>query len=829
MTASHCYHCQLPIRGEPRFYAELDGVRQPMCCPGCQAVTEAIVAGGLSGYYRHRQQPGSTARRAQPLATLQVYDRAEVQKDFVQPDDQGGRKASLLIDGISCAACIWLLEKHLSALPGVQAVHVNLASHEAQVSWDNRQIRLSAIMTAIADIGYQAQPWHADRQEALLQAENRRFIRRLAVAGVGAMQVMMYAIALYSGAISNDMDSTYRQLIRLVSMLVATPVVFFAAAPFFKAAWRDSLNRHPSMDLPVSLAIGGAYSASVWATFSGRGEVYFDSVCMFTFFLLSGRYLELRARHSTTRAARTLSRLIPDSCLKKVADRWQPMPVSTLQANDEVRVLPGDSIPADGLITAGQSSVNEAMLTGEFMPVRRRPGQPVLGGSLNIDQPLNIRITHSGQHTRIAAILALLRQAQQEKPAMARMADRLATGFVSLLLVTAALVYGYWFQHAPEDAFWITLSVLVVTCPCALSLATPTALTQATGHLHQLGFLVTRPHVLEGLNQINHVIFDKTGTLTRGALTRMETRLIDGNQTDHTRPHEATAAALVQLAAALEAHSEHPIASAFRTPYPATAAACEVSNHVGQGIAGCIHRCRYRLGRPEFSWPDARLSPPDARQWLLLASEQRPLCWFRLSDSLKPNARETLSRLMASGKTITLLSGDRAAVVAATAASLGITRWQAQASPDDKLAFIRQCQQQGDRVLMVGDGINDIPVLGGADISLAMAGTSDLARRSADALLLFETLSPLTDAFQLARKTRRVIGQNLAWALAYNLTALPLASAGLVTPWMAALGMTFSSLVVVTNALRLGPKAARQTLADTKQPLHSPLFGGLEH
>ena len=813
MTDTCCYHCQLPIEGSPLFYAEVDSIRQPMCCPGCQAVTEAIVAGGLENYYHHRTDAGKHANTLsnQFMEELLIYDRADIQQDFVQPSSDKQLQATLLIDGITCAACVWLLEKHLTLITGVTAAHVNLSTHEAQITWQPSEVKLSSLMKEIARIGYIAHPWRADRQEALLKQENRRFIRRLAVSGIGAMQVMMYAIALYSGAISNDMSETYRDFIRYVSAIVATPVIFYAAIPFFKAAARDIKMKHPGMDVPVSIAIGGAYIASLWATVNGSGEVYFDSVCMFTFFLLTGRYLELKARHATSRAARALTNLLPASCLKLTGNQWQRVPLSDLKANDYVRILPGDSIPADGIIASGTSSVDESMLTGEYMPITKNVGQTVLGGSINKDNAIEIKVTHTGTQTQMAGIVELLRRARQEKPAIAQLADRVAGWFVCTVLIVAVVVYIYWHGTAPDDAFWITLSVLVVTCPCALSLATPAALTAATGRLHQAGLLVTRGHVLEGLNHINHIIFDKTGTLTQGKLALAGVYPCDNINLPRSE--------LINLAAALEAHSEHPIAKAFSDYFNQNSLqAKNVISHTGKGLEGTINNNLYRIGKPGFALSNQiALCPPGEGQWLLLARNNTPLGWFRITDSLRPEAKETIKQLKASGRKVTLLSGDQESSVSAIAQSLDIEHWQSEASPDDKLSFTQYCQQQGDRVLMVGDGINDIPVLAGADISLAMGNASDLARTSADAVLLSMDLSRLPAAFRLTQQARSIIRQNLAWALGYNLTALPLACAGIVAPWMAATGMAISSLIVVANALRLNTSSS----ANKHQPLQA--------
>lgn len=792
----YCFHCHLPIEGTPPYTATVEDVEQPMCCPGCKMVTEAIIAGGLDSYYQHRTDPGLQANTiSQRLEEeLRLYDRNDIQQDFVISNGESERQASLLIEGITCAACVWLLENHISLIEGVEKVSVNLSTHEARISWNNAQTPLSDILIAIHQIGYKAYPWRADRQEAMLKQENRVFIRRLAIAGIGTMQVMMYAIALYSGAISNDMTTPYRDLIRYVSALVATPVILYSAAPFFKAALRDFRTRHLSMDVPVSIAIGGAYVASLWATVNGSGEVYFDSVSMFTFFLLSGRYLELRARHSTSRAARALSNLLPSSCLKKEGKEYVRVPIIDLKPKDHVRVLPGDSIPADAVILRGSSSVDESMLTGEYLPIARSIGESVMGGSLNIDNALELEITHVGEETRMSAILKLLKHAQQDKPAIARLADRVAGYFVASVLVTATVVYWYWSGVVAEDAFWITLSVLVVTCPCALSLATPTALTAATGYLHKLGFLVTRGHVLEGLGKITHIVFDKTGTLTQGRLKLEGTYPVAGCHYSESK--------LLAIASAIEAHSEHPIARAFAVATDLRAE--EVVSHTGRGIEARIGANHYKMGRPDFCCQtNIPARPKQEGQWLLMSENDLPLCWFKLTDSLRPEAAHVIRRLKDSGFKVTLLSGDQEPVVASVSQQLAIEQWHSQASPDDKLKFIRQRQAHGEHVLMVGDGINDVPVLAGADVSLAMGNASDLAKTSADAVLLSDDLGRLIDAFDLVRRTRKIIRQNLAWSLGYNITALPLAAAAMIAPWMAAIGMALSSLLVVGNALRL--------------------------
>ncbi|MGY0219026.1 heavy metal translocating P-type ATPase [Endozoicomonadaceae bacterium StTr2] len=808
---SHCYHCHLPIEDGRVWTAQINGEDRPMCCPGCKTVAEAIAGGGLTNYYQYRTEPASQQQPDQRLLQeLELMDRDDIQADFVRTlQDEGLREANLLIEGITCAACIWLLENHISSQPGVESFSVNLSTHGAELRWDPETTSLSKLLLAVHQIGYKPHPWRSDHQEHLLRKEQRQAIRRLAVAGIGAMQVMMYAIALYAGAIQQDMDAQYQSLIRWVSALVSTPVVIYAAAPFFQAAWRDIKVRHLSMDVPVAIAIGGSWIASLWATWQGGGEVYYDSVSMFTFFLLLGRFLEMRARHRTSRSGQTLHNLMPASCLRFEEDRFVRVPVRDLKPGDKVRVLVGEAMPADGILLSGHTSVNESALTGEYMPVTRREGETVMAGSLNIEQPIELEVKQTGQETRISTIVRLLNRAAAEKPQVAGLADRIASWFVGAVLLTAVVVFCAWTWLGSDHAFWITLSVLVVTCPCALSLATPTALTAATGTLQKAGLLVTRGHVLETLDQVTHVVFDKTGTLTAGQLTLKEIHPCYGINLTKTE--------LMNIASALEQHSEHPIARAFDAKIQLQAD--QVKTFTGEGLEGVIDGRLYRIGKPEFAVPGQNLSPPENEgQWLLLAEQENPICWFRLDDQLRPEAPGLVKQLQQLGLKVELLSGDREPVVAAMAEKLGIDRYQGAMSPDQKMQRVSELQEGGARVLMVGDGINDVPVLARADISLAMGEATDLARTSADAVLMQGGLTHISTALGIARQTRHIIRQNLGWALLYNLLALPLAAAGWIAPWMAAIGMATSSLIVVGNASRLSRMPVNQSAGkDTHQ------------
>lgn len=794
----YCFHCGLPVPAGSDYGVQIDGVRRPMCCPGCQAVAQAIVDNGLADFYRYRTEPAANPRDVVPdaLQGLELYDKPELQKGFVRVDDEHLREASLILEGIVCAACVWLNERHVGALPGVVEFRINYSTRRAQVKWDDSRIHLSDILKAIAAIGYVVHPFDPGRQEQLYRRERSQALRRIAVAGLGAMQVMMLAVAMYAGDYSG-MEAGLRQFMRWVSLLIATPVVLYAARPFFASGLRDLRRRHLGMDVPVALAIGAAFGASAWATLAGAGEVYFDSVTMFTFFLLTGRYLEMGARQRAGQAAEELVRLMPATATRLRGGDELVVSAAELVPGDRVLIRPGEGVPADGRVVAGCSSVDESLLTGESLPRGRGEGDELVGGTVNVESPLEMEVMKVGEDTVLSSIVRLLDQAQSEKPHIARLADRVAGWFVAALLVVAAAVAWAWWQVRPEDAFWVTLSVLVVTCPCALSLATPAAVTAATGRLTRLGLLTTRGHALETLARVSHVVFDKTGTLTHGRLQLRE--VVPQGRLGREQA--------LAIAAALERGSEHPVAKVLlEAAVPATA--CELRAVAGQGMEGVVDGRRYRIGRPAFvrELGGAPGGPEPARPGasvVALGDETGPLALFVLADRVRAEARDTIEGLRGLGLEVQLLSGDQPGAVEAVARDLGVDEARGGLLPQDKLAHIKALQGRGAVVAMVGDGVNDAPVLAGAQVSLAMGGGTQLAHASADMVLLSEHLPHLVDGVRMARHTLRVIRQNLAWAVAYNLVALPLAAAGMVAPWMAAIGMSASSLIVVLNAVRL--------------------------
>ena len=817
---SACFHCGLPVPHGAPYPIQYENQPQQTCCAGCQAVAQTIIDSGQGAYYVHRTALPVTPQQIEAeLAQLGLYDLPEIQQSFVRMEDEHIREAALMLENIVCAACVWLNERHIAALPGVLSVDINYATRRARVRWDASRIQLSAILKAVSDIGYLAHPFDPARSDDMHKRERNTAIKRLAVAGLGMMQVMMYALPAY---FATDLATDTRVLMRWASLVLTLPVVGYSAWPFFVGAWRDLKRRTLGMDVPVALGVGTAFVASVYSTFSGHGEVYYDSITMFIFLLLTGRFLEMNARRRAGAAVEELVKLIP-AATTRLPD-WpardeEPAPVARLAVGDHVLVRPGETLPADGVIVEGSSAVSEAMLTGESLPLSKTVGARVVGGSLNQASPLVMRVEKLGADTRLASIVRLLDRAQSEKPRIAQLADRAAAWFVGVLLVITVLVGLAWYVIDPSKALWIVVSILVVTCPCALGLATPAALTTATGRLTRLGLLTTRGHALETLARATDLVFDKTGTLTYGRLSVRRVVPLDGRS-------EADVSA---LAAALEAGSEHPIAKALRTATPSTLTVSEIRNTPGLGVEGIIHGHAYRLGAPRFA--AAGIAPPDAdggvhpkngheypkgghESWVALAEDGQLIAWFALADTPRADARAALAALRELGLCVHLLSGDGEAAVRANAQQLDIADWRAGALPEDKLAYVQALQREGRIVAMVGDGINDAPVLAAAQVSIAMGEGADVAQAAADMVMLGSTLATLPEGVALARKTQQIIRQNLGWALGYNLIAIPAAALGYVTPWLAGIGMSGSSLLVVLNALRLSAASPGNTPLD---------------
>jgi Cu2+-exporting ATPase len=817
-----CFHCGEPL-GARTWPVTVQGRSEQTCCPGCQAVCGAIVELGLDNYYLHRDQ--YSARLDQAPVPEDLYarfaDETLIESGTVQAATADTRECTLMIEGLRCAACGWLIEKSLAGLPGVQQATVNVTTGRAQVRWSAASLQLRDVLLRLRKLGYRALPFNSAERESQYERERRASLLRLAVGGFGMMQVMMLAVTLYTDFFDRyGIELVYRDYFRAISFLVSTPVVFYAGWPFLRNAWTSTLGGRPGMDVPVAVAILLAYFASLYAIITGGPEVWFDSVCMFVFFLSLGRHLELEARRKATRVVDNLGAALPATANRLQDDGSEQMvPAMQLRAGDRVRVRAGEAIPADGVVREGSVHVDESMLTGEPFPVPRAPGDAVTGGCIVTDGAIVVDIAGAPQQGRLARIVELATRAQAERPALQLLADRIAMHFVVALLVVTALSWFAWQFIDPDRALWIALAVLVVSCPCALSLATPVAFTVATNDLTGSGLLVTRGRLLSTLPMVDTVVFDKTGTLTEGRPRIVALACADGVP-------EATAR---RLAARLEVASEHPLATAFLRE-DAGDAALDVRVVAGGGLEGTVDGVRLRIGSarfaldPSFMTATARSlpAPTDDAHRVWLADDQGPLAWFCLADAPRAGAAETIARLQQAGLQVHLLSGDGSGAVAALAAQLGITQVRGAASPEDKHDHIRQLRAQGRRVLMVGDGINDAPVLAAADVSLAMGRASDLARTSSDGVLLNDRLPMVPAAIATARATARTVRQNLAWSLGYNITMIPLALAGLLPPWLASLGMSASSLVVVFNALRNPQRSRRDPLYPCATPAQNP-------
>lgn len=797
LQVSDCFHCGLPVPAGSRWSVKIDAIEQPMCCPGCEAVAQSIVDNGLTDFYRTRQSLPQGVTEIIPQA-LKLYDVQEFAAQFIRAD--GGAEATLSIEGIRCTACVWLIERRLAQVPGLTAANLNVATEKLQVRWDISQCKPSDILQAVHEVGYKAYPFDPIQHGELLRKNSRQLFKRCFVAGLSMMQVMMYAVPAYlteDGGIEPEMA----QLMRWASLLLTIPAVFYSASPFFKGALADLRQRRLGMDVPVALGIAAAFIGGLHATLLNQGDVYFDSITMFVFLLLGSRYLELLARR---RAASSLERLqyaLPDAAwlLREFPnDRSTTQVAATqLQAGDVVLIKPGESVPADGVILEGETAMDLSLLTGESKPQAKHVGAMVAGGALNLSAPILIRVDKVARDSTLAALIRLIERAGQGKPVIAQWADRVAAWFVAGLLLLAMAVLLFWLWHDASRAWPVAIAVLVVSCPCALSLATPSALAAATNRLLQHGVLVIQPHVLETLHRATHVVFDKTGTLTEGRPIVQQVTLFSTH----------TEAQVLHIAAALEAGSAHPIAHAFTSFASADVQVTTPIFFHGQGIEGQINGKAFRIGHAQFVAALAGDMPAHVSAAgmteIYLGTEREWIACIALADGIKPEAKSSIAWFKARGMRVILLSGDTSDIAQAVGSALEMDEAYGDRLPQHKMAFVQELQQQGATVVMVGDGINDAAVLRAADVSFAMGSGAALAQSHADAVLLSGGLVSLRDAAMAADACMRVIRQNLAWATLYNLAAIPAAAMGLLSPWMAGVGMSASSALVVLNALRL--------------------------
>jgi Cu2+-exporting ATPase len=758
--------------------------------------------------------PGEIPTGAVNATPLALLDDPQEWSAFSRPMAQQPScwESSVVFEGMHCAACALTIEDALRRVPGVLSAEISAASHRGRIVWSESAIKPSGWMQAVARAGYPAVPANDAFANDRRRVETRQALWRLGVAGLCMMQVMMYAWPAYV-AEPGDLTPDMAQLLRWASWVLSLPVLLFSCAPFFRNALRDLRHHRVSMDLPVALGMAITFAVSSLGTFEPTGifgaEVYFDSFTMFVFFLLTGRWLELRLRDRTAGALEALMNRLPDSVERRGADGvFERVAVRRLSAGDVIRVLPGEAFPADGVILAGRTLADESLLTGESRPLPRGEGGIVIAGSHNLSAAVVMRVEHTGGETRFAQIVALMESASTSKPQLAQLADRIAKPFLIFVLVAAGGAGAYWWAHDPGHALMVAVAVLIVTCPCALSLATPAAMLASAGALARSGVLVRRLQALEALSAVNTVVFDKTGTLTRDAFALGEVRTREGVSREH---------ALV-MAAALAQHSLHPVSRALAAAGQGDALqhgvwmVQEVQETAGQGVSGrlCISdkptsAVWARLGSARFC--DV-LAPTTDTLHACLSDDQGWVATFELQEDLRPDANATVAALTAQGVQVHLLSGDLPESVVRVARQAGINDARGGCTPQDKLAFLRKLQSQGRKVAMVGDGLNDGPVLAGAHVSFAFGQAVPLAQAQSDFVVLSDRLGTVAQTLLLARRTFGIVRQNLWWAAIYNAVCVPLAVAGWLPAWLAGLGMALSSLLVVLNALRLSTAIA---------------------
>ena len=791
MNAHVCFHCGEPNPASAPILARVQGVQHAVCCPGCKAAAEWIETLGLGYYYRLRSEP---AQRNEALADYSAWDRPALSRLHVRTSKADRAEVIVLVDGLRCSACAWLIERALHGIDGVYDVGVNALARRVSLEFDPGRIKLSALLAALARLGYVPHPLTAEMIDSQRQRESRAALKRLVVAGLGTMQAMMMAVALYAG-VFDGIDPAVREFFRWLGFLVATPVVLYSAQPFFRGALREWRARRLSMDTPVALAIALIYLASMLNVFLGGHEIYFDSVSMFVLFLLLGRHLAMRARHRAGDVVDALSRLQPMLAERREADGYATIAVHELEPGDIVRVGSGAAIPADGELLGPGCRVDESLVSGESTPIAREPRQALIAGSLVVNGPIELVVRRIGADTVLAGIVRLVTRAASERPKLACLADARAARFVVRVLVATLITALAWAWFDPSRALPAALAVLVVSCPCAFALAVPSALTRAVAVLAQRGVLVVDADALEALARADRFIFDKTGTLTEPSFDMGAIEVTRGSLDE-----------ALGIAAALEQSNTHPLGLALRrVGAAAPLKSAESLRHVaGAGVEGEIDGIRYRLGRADFSLRPPGEGKADDIDALVLADAHGEVARFPISEELRPGAATLIRKLAGAGIECEILSGDSAARVTRIAGLLGIRESMAAATPADKLARLKQLREQGHVIAMVGDGINDAPVLAAADVAIAIGEGSAMAHAASGILLSSSRLESLLEARSVAGEMLVRLKQNLNWALAYNLSAVPLAALGFVPPWLAAIGMSASSIVVILNSLRIG-------------------------
>jgi len=825
MKPQHCFHCGLPVTDSEPPTLQLEQEREAFCCHGCKAVCEFIIKSGNADYYKHRDVTARSLNDAELprlIEKLKLYDNEEIQREFIRSgNNQSWKEAWLILDEIRCAACIWLNERTLRMLDGVLEVQMDYTGQQARVRWDPKRIKLSDILTAITNIGYYAYPFDPSQRESLNKEQKQRSVQRIIFALILGMAVMQSAIGGYFFA-EQDADGAYPlwlTISRWVNVGATFLILAYPGQLFFRSAWRDLKNRSLGMDVPVVIGLSAAWLGSLYTTIRGEGEVYFESIAMFVIFLLIARHIELRSRITATALLDRSAKIIPQGVKLIDGQSIREVPAIELKQGDRIQVSPGEALAVDGYLRSPGSSFDESLLTGESLPVTYSEGDKVLGGSINVEQVIEVEVLSGKSDSMLNEINQLTQKSVSYRPHYVDLAEKVAGKFVAVILLISTLTYIFWQLTEPSLALSHMIAVLIVTCPCALALAAPVSLSLGAAGLSQLHVLPVRMSSIEKLSHVDTVVFDKTGTLTAGTPVLEEIHLVAARD-------EATC---LKIAATMESGSQHPFSKAVidaaenRAALKEKIECSELKQYPGQGVEACLIAhdviTRWRFGNETFSRPAGFSIPEDiqenidssrqqGRSILFLSDETSVQAIFTIIDPLRKNIRQFIEQLDSfSIKNKIILSGDNQRSVDAVGRQLGITDIHGELLPHEKLQWLQRYQRQRTgserKVMMFGDGINDAPTLAAADVSLSFSDATDLAKNNSDFILLGKGYEQLGSAFSLMRKTRRTILQNLGWAIAYNVLVVPAAVMGFVTPWMAAIGMSLSSLFVVLNSLRI--------------------------
>jgi len=804
-----CFHCGLPANGASTCAGDVGGEQHLFCCSGCLNVCQVIHEAGLDAFYqRLHKQEAEMAPPPDSPGDIDQYDLPDVQQEFVHTIADGSKQAHLMVEGIHCAACVWLIERALEKMPGIIRAEVNLAHHRLLLHWQPGITPLSKIMQRLAALGYAAIPFNLDTAEGEMRAQNRRLLFRMGFAGFAAMNIMWISIALYAGSFSG-ISIEDRHFFHWVSLAIATPVLFYSGGPILISALRGLRLGSLGMDLPIAIGALATYTYSLWQTVQGGEHIYFDTVVSFLFVILVGRYLEALARRNASSATLRLLELQPRMATRLTESGEERVAVRKLVAGDRLLIRPGDKVPADGIVLEGISHIDESMLTGESKPVHKQSECRLAGGTVNGEGSLVMLVEVTGEGTVLSRIIHLVESAQGSKARVQRLADRIVPWFVGTTLLLSAITFLFWVQSDFDTALLAATAVLIITCPCALGLATPMAIAVSTGVAARYGVLVRNGEALESLSRITHVVLDKTGTLTEGRMFVSD--IYSAGDKDR----------LLQLAGAVERHFSHPLATAICASLETNGLpfipCSKPQSLAGMGVGAVVEDCEIWIGNRRLMNKlgialDAAMTEACERieaemgVAVLIASDGELLGLLRIEDQLRQGAEGLVAELSKRGIGITLLTGDSAA-----AANHLQQRLSQHAStpilvladvlPEDKLGYIAKLQKQGERVLMAGDGINDGPALAQADIGIAMGQGTDVSMECSDIVLMGSDVSKIPWTISLGQRTLQTIRQNLGLSLAYNIILVPAAMAAWVTPVFAALAMPLSSLLVIGNAI----------------------------